>query len=66
MEDDRSMLSKTADKRSETAGSVFRYDSIELTSKNKHNMDMMFLKRLFHLQSELTKMAVEKQVSFYA
>ena len=34
--------------------------SLDQDPKNKQNMDMMFLKRLFHLQTELNKVTEEK------
>ena len=52
LEDDKSYASRQASRREESVGL-----GAELKAKEKHNLDLMFLKRLFHLQNEIKRVS---------
>lgn len=56
-DEEKSYASRQASRREDSVGL-----GAELQAKAKHNLDLMFLKRLFHLQNELKRIANENNI----
>ena len=56
-DEEKSYASRQASRRDDSIGL-----GAELQAKAKHNLDLMFLKRLFHLQNELKRIANESNI----